>query len=420
MGLQLLHDDPRQKRNADPRLGDGSLRPLPRVHPWAPHQLAIFDTHVRFITDPPDGLVKSATFDELSEELRQPFAMANEKRMKQLEATCGSDAVFIFTDASRNEQQRRSEERCAGCFVACYGADPTLKEMRIRQSSVPVSPVACIYSGELASIDAALTFVFKHRENIFRDRKNRNIVLVSDSKSSLESIQTTWLRRIGHLEQDVARRLFDLASCDVRTTLAFVFSHVGGAPGNDYADELAQKSCSHVGAKWTNSLWHVDTTRRILRNRHETVDREIGTITGSDELAFRFRSIPAGTSLCPSKPMPRDMSRANEVLVFRARLGMLTAAGGMAIDRSDNECPLCRQPLLGRNGATLTHVVDCLPKFTVPPLNLDVEQLWNNPSEAGLRLALATAVVKSTPLARERAAEFAARNPAKRHHSAAH
>ena len=402
VGLLLNHDNPHRKRNIDARLLDGTLRPLPRVHPWAPYELAVFDTHVRFITDAPNGLVKSVDFDVASDEQKKPFAAANAARMEQLEESYGADAVYIFTDASRVEQQRASEERCAGAFVVCYGADPYVEKSRIHQASVPVSPIACIYSGELSAIEAALSYVYKHRDAIFAGGKNRNIVLVSDSKSSLETVRTTWLQRIGYLEQDVARRLYDLAICGLRTTLAFVFSHVGGAPGNDYVDKRAQLACKNVGSKWTRSLWHADTTRRVLRNRHEQVDREVGR-RDDGELAFRFRSLPEGVGLRPSEQLPRGMTRQHEVLVYKARLGMVTAAGGLRFDHSDCECPMCRQEKLGRNGATLTHLVDCLPEYTEPSIDLSIDELWTDPCEAARRLELATKVVKDTPLGRERA-----------------
>ena len=173
--------------------------------------------------------------------------------------------------------------------------------MRIQQRSVAVSPIACIYSSELSAIEAALTFVFAHLERIFGDRKNRNVVLVTDSKSSLECVRRTWQQRVGYVEQNVARRLFDLATSDIHTTLAFVFSHVGGAPGNEFVDKRAQAACNAVGRKWTNSLWLTDTARRILRNRHEQVDRKAANGSNGDgEAPFRFRNLPAKFGLQPS------------------------------------------------------------------------------------------------------------------------
>ena len=67
IGFKLHHGDPRAARR-DPRALHKSLRPLPRVHPWAPHELAVFDTHISFVASAPDGLVKQRVFDACGKE----------------------------------------------------------------------------------------------------------------------------------------------------------------------------------------------------------------------------------------------------------------------------------------------------------------------------------------------------------------
>ena len=399
IGMRLDHGD--NRLGGDTRFVDApSLRPLPRVHPWAPQELAAFDTHVRFVTAPPGGLVKPPEFETVSDAERQPFADANAERMRELELS-NPDAIYIFTDASRTDEHGGA---CAGAFVLCRGQNPADNSTFTRNGSVPVSPIACIYTGELAAIDAGLGYALKNRDSIFAAGKPRRVVLVTDSKSALESVKTTWLRRIGHLEQDVARKLFDLASRGVFVTLAFVFSHAGGVPGNDFVDKKALRARVRCGGTWTSGLWNVDTTRRILRDRHHHVDAAAGVHSRQGgELAFRFRNVPASVGVQPSAPLPRDVPRAHEKLLYRARLGMLTAAGGVCTDGRDSECPLCGEDALGRDGDTFEHVAECLPDFVVPPIYLVPSQLWTRPTESAASLAVASSVFRSTPLAKERA-----------------
>ena len=191
LGMRLHHGAPGLDKDDARVVAAKSLRPLPRVHPWAPHELQLFDTHVRFITASPGGLVKPLGFEDLPESEKRPFAEANVARMLDLERSCGSDAVYAFTDASRTDDRGGA---CAGAFVICRGQDPEAKGCRIRNSAVPVSPIACTYTGELAAIDASLGYVLNnlHVLAAAADAPCRQLVLVTDSKSALESVKTTF------------------------------------------------------------------------------------------------------------------------------------------------------------------------------------------------------------------------------------
>ena len=429
VGIGLDHDDPRSFCDSDdefdPRSSAAtSLRPLARVHPWAPHELAVFDTAVRFFVDPPGGLIKGDLDALAPEERRQregELGAANAQRMDELVRLYGDDAVFVFTDGARAEGDAE-EESCAGAFVICRGPDPTRRECRLRTGHVKASPIACVYSAELGAIDAALACVEKEAAAWFKRRGgNRNVVLVTDSRSSLESVRTSWLCRIDRLEQDVARRLFSLAAHKkLRVALAFVFSHVGGVAGNEFVDKRAQQACTTYGGTWTDSLWHVDTTRRILRKRHDEVDVQAGSLSSTGAVragtcAFRFEAMPGDTRCRPSPPLPREIPRYQEKLLYRARVGMLPAAGGLRHGVME-ECPLCGEPELGRNGATVRHIAACLPAFTSPSVEIDLESLWTEPAEAAAQLAFATAFVADTPRGRERTAQRQQQKQQQRRH----
>ena len=422
VGMRLHYGAPGEHhgRNApDTRLNDGMLRPLPLVHPWAPHELARFDTHIKFIRSAPGDLKKDEGFPErVTPERLKEFEAANAQRMSELREACGDNAIYIFTDAARSEAMQRNAgaERCAGAFVVCRGQDPRIKDAHIVQEHVPVSPIACVYSGELGAIDAALQYALKHLDSTVFPTKQRDgnaastpakrqLVLVTDSKSALESLYTTWTRRIQFLEQKVVRTLYELAKEEVHVTLAFVFSHAGGVPGNEYIDKVAVRARDgKAGCTWTKSIWHEDTTRRILRDHHRIVDTK-PELLGH----FRFRHMPGNRG--PSEPLPRDMPRSHEKLLYRARLGMVVEAGGVLHhhDGALDPCPLCEQPALGRNGATLLHLFKCAPECcSRTPLlaagRLRPGQLWKEPAEAVQSLRLITAVIRSTPLGAERAA----------------
>jgi hypothetical protein len=204
------------------------------------------------------------------------------------------------------------------------------------------------------------------------------------------------------LEQQTSRLLFDLATGGVDVTLSFVFSHVGGAPGNEYADQLAEEALKAVGRRWpgdvpprnrsrtiahapTQPLWHIDTTRRANNDRHRAADKTAGR-RDDTTLSFRFRSMPLELLFAPSSPLPREMARKDEIAVYRARLGMLTRVGGsFAGQRAD--CPICHAAdVLGRDGATFTHVVGCVRTRSRDIAHLQASKLWTNPRDAAATL----------------------------------
>ncbi len=293
-------------------------------------------------------------------------------------------------------------ESCAGAFVVCKTATPHGRADVLYKRQISANPIACTYTAELLSIYDALAWVNKNRPRLRKDYDR--IVLITDSKSALESMQTTWLRRIAELEQRACRLLFNLASgaepFDI--TLAFIFSHTGGCPGNELADKLASDALSKLGKLWRNDeVWNIDSTRRIQRGLHDGEHAKMLHVSSSDDddssdgeegeaarrapkLPFRARNIPGKGKgrVAPSGRLPVALSRADEILLFRARVGTMPDVGGFLHNRPE-PCPLCGAAnVLGRGGTAIDHLLRCRRGST-----MDAALLWTDPIKAvnGLR-----------------------------------
>jgi ribonuclease HI len=249
------------------------------------------------------------------------------------------------------------------------------------------------------TIHAALRYIAAHADDLLGGGgARRPVVLVTDSKSSLESVQTTWLSKIGYTEQSVSRLLVDLAIADVRVTLAFVFSHAGdGAPGNNEADEAATEAMRRIGRTWNDDLWNVDSTRRLQRDAHDEAHDKTGGPGLSANLRFRFGLRDGRHKHAPSVPLSRDMLRSDEVLLNRARVGTMPSIGGDQHWRAE-DCPFCNAPkMLSRaNGTTIPHLLSCVfgrAGLPCPP----VEVLWRKPVEAVKALRFIEKSFEDTP-----------------------
>ena len=397
LAVRFQSDDP-ASAGCDQRNLGTQLRELPWAHPYAPHQLGIFNNAVHFITDPPGGCVKPRPLDadgrpkELTEEQKLPLARANAERMQQLVKDNGPNAIFIFTDGSRVEKQGSLvAEACAGAYIITVGPDPAVNPIR---RFVAVSPIACVYSAELKAIGRSLKCLREEINGLVARGASRNVVIVTDSKSSLDAMKGTWLRRIGRYEQRVLSEINALVRerCVQRMTLAFVFSHVGGAPGNAAADALAEKARIDMGAIWTPDQWHGDTTRRLVQQQHDAASSALAIMHAAH---FRFQHAPlkpdpngrsTDTRGRPSVPLPPSLSREDETRLYRARLGAFSVAGGMLHTGLPDECPFCFAPALGPHGATMRHLGKCVSRH-FPDLGLDAQALWTAPLDAAAKLA---------------------------------
>ena len=401
LAVRFRTGDP--EATGDPRNLGTRLRLLPQPHPYAPHELGAFSEAVRFISDPPGGHIKPRPLDadgrptDLTDEQKLPLSKANAERMQQLINDNGANAIFVFTDGSRVEQQGSAvAEACAGAYIITIGANPAVDPIK---QHVPVSPIACVYSAELCSIGAALYYLLHNIDSLVARGASRNIVIVTDSKSSLDAMKGTWLRRIGRSEQVALlamKRLVERGLAQ-RITLAFVFSHVStpsfdGAPGNTAVDALAEEARLAVGTTWMKDQWHVDTTRRLVQQQHDAASR---ALAASNADVFRFQHAPVkpnptgrstDTRGRPSIPLPSSLSREDEMRLYRARVGVFSAAGGM-LHNTLERCPICSAPdVLGRHGATMRHLLGCMPRY-FPDLAIDAEALWTAPLDAAAKLA---------------------------------
>ncbi len=381
IGVRLFHGG---ARRGDPRTFNPALRPPPAAFPYAPTELQVFDTHVKFVTSAPSQrggapLIKPDNFETLTWEQKRPFRQANLERIDELVRANPGRTLFIFTDGARREGAP-GHESCAGAFVVCSTAAPHAGGDVIYKKQISANPIACIYTAELLSIYEALTWVRQNRTRPDIAQYDR-VVLITDSKSALESMQTTWLSRIGDLEQRACRVLFELATMErpLHTTLAFVFSHTGGCHGNELADKLATEALPVIGRRWRDDeLWQVDTTRRIQRDLHDKEHEKL------DHRCFRSRHAPTNgrRKLVPSERLPTPMSRVDEVLLFRARVGTMPDVGGF-LHGDPDPCPICcAAGALGRGGTTMEHLLSCHPEHTLAP-----SILWSDPTAAvaGLR-----------------------------------
>ena len=397
IGIRLHHGN----NDGDTRKTTRFMRPLPRVFPFAPQELAVFDNFVTFDTSAPRGLTKPENFEQLTPDQKREFADANAERVDRLQAD-NPDALFAFTDGSRREGKF---EACAGAYLISRTAQPVDADdpAIIHQGMVAANPIACIYTGELLPIYQALSYINAHRELL---PSSKRVVLITDSKSSLESVKTTWLRRIGHLEQRVSRLLYELSVTGVHVTLSFVFSHAGGCSGNAIADKFATYALGRVGHKWTGELWNVDTTRRIQRHFHDLVEDHL------DRSKFRARNVPRNGrgKIVPSERLPQSITRSDEILLYRARVGTMPDIGGF-LHRVAQECPLCREEALGRDGATVDHLLEC-GRHYIEGLTSTCATLWEDPIKAVADLRAIEAVAATTGLGYQPARRHLRRQPA--------
>lgn len=390
--------------DGDPRSPSDTLRPLPMPQPHSPAELRAFDKHVKFIVNAPGGLVKpDEDPGDWPDELRNGFIAANLARMDYLRSLHQNNpsALYVFTDGTRDEKN----QRCAGCFiVARFSPDGTTLQV-VHKGYVRAGPKACVYTAEANTIEGGLRYIVENVNTLFAGAASRHLILVTDSQSCLQALRVSWLRKQQVAEQVASRHLFVLASVhEVTTVLAFVFSHLG-VEGNDLADVGANEACEELGhevpsiSKGDLGDWHVDTTRHLLKSRHEARDEAAGytsrRLRCRNVVLGNFRNVPpafrfrfAGAPRSSDLP---SMTRRDERMLFNARVGIFIPAGGFFHSLPET-CPFCKAPeVLRRNGHTVSHLLDVCPQVrerlaredgTTCPSTVTAEDLWSNPRKA--------------------------------------
>ena len=110
--------------------------------------------------------------------------------------------------------------------------------------------------------------------------------------------------------------------------------------------------------------------------------------------------------------LPRGMTRAQEILVYRARLGGVSAAGGV-IYGDEADCPLCHaHDAITRDGGAMEHLVKCVRRHTLRDKDkrivINPDDFWIAPLQAAKVLGEVTKLIVATPEGAARAVRQAA------------
>ena len=367
-----------------------------RVHPYPPHELAAFHDKIRFFASAPGGLKKpEGDKRDWPPGVEKQLHLANGARMQEVLAASDRSANWIFADAARCEKAGGS---CAGAFM--------LFQSLRHQSENPVvtrfcigGRHACVYSGESVTFLDSLIYCIKHSSSLLQKSKYLNFIL--DAQSIMSSIAKTWIRKMNHLEQEISRKLYQLAELGFHINIAFVFSHLGVA-GNERVDEAANEARRKLGKFVPERGYQHYDSFRIIRKRLDL--KFINYTMQQHGASFRFRSMQQlglfhddlvelgfpfqAMQNIISSHLPRSsaISRKDETRLYYARLGMFPELGGYYVQETLEDCPLCKKKqVLGRNGATIHHLLvscetlNCCRKDDKgKEINL-IQFLWENP-----------------------------------------
>ena len=398
------------------------------AYKFAPHELSIYDKHIRIFSSPPGGLKKPDDDPTLwPEETRKAIHEANQQRLQDLLSSVGavpddvSETLFGYSDGSKDESLPK---KCAGGFVVNRGLDIAPDESTVlKRGHVPAGPLACIYSAELVTLHELLQYCIDNVHLI----KNKKLIIVSDSQSALRAIEQTWARKLQPLELETSRLLFRLATLGIDVALGFVFSHAGVA-GNDLADEEAAVAVSRIG-RYSPAKGYAtrDTIREYLKIDHKRKDHLAAYVHRNRDSwnqvheiqlhqehepdqplapAFRFATIDSFfNTVFPGSEWPAQPSailpgsqqldestrftRRDEINIYSARVGLIPSVGGHFQAAPPSPCPLCGcAEALGRQGRTVKHIFDSCSRVSDlrQQLHITKESLWKAVPSAALFL----------------------------------
>ena len=344
--------------------GDENLPHVPRYIPYLGSIHALSDKvppeHFQFSN--PGGLVKAQCTVE------QLYA-ANQARIDALP----DDAILVYTDGSTRMRSCGRRGAAVGSFAICH------RGAWIHTQVVPVGPYACAFVAECTPLHAAVEWL---RGNAALFPGGARACFITDSQSAIRALAKGPLRQTDMLPMRVWSALALLVSSpstNFVVSFHFIFSHAGTA-GNELADSLAGDLLDVIGDS-DQPLWITDATRHRIQISNAMSDVENTVL--DDETGKPKRPRPG-----PSPSLkPLCLSRRDEQLLYRARIGATPEIGG-ALQDSYEPCPRCgAADALGRAGRTMRHIfVDCPHRdeltAKLPPEALKSTlsySLWNEP-----------------------------------------
>ena len=232
--------------------------------------------------------------------------------------------ITIYTDGSAQGDQTKG-----GAGVYIENAEGGV----IWRSSEPAGLLSSSFNAEAKAADDALNWIAE--ENL----AERNILLLTDSKSLVEAVQNTGVRSRNDWMNNIKRKLQQWPG---NLDITWIPSHVG-IEGNEYADILA-----NAGALKEQEGIPVceDTVRAKLKNTHWQIRHERARET-------------YGNRYKPKREIEECWPRQVEVEYGRLRTGHSTELGYYKhmLDNTKSElCPKC-----GEEEETIRHLLqDCV------------------------------------------------------------
>ena len=230
---------------------------------------------------------------------------------------------MLYTDGSKTQE---------GVGFAVYG------ENLIIQHSLP--SWATVYTAELLAIKYALDAVSVHKLN--------NVIIFSDSQSSLEAVKTYTPQN--KLVSEIQYMLYKLKQSNISVSLCWVPSHIG-IGGNENADKYAKEAtslpCSINYLPTEDYLSHIKSVvKQNWQNEWNRIENN------------KLRDIKETTRLWSST---FQKIRREEVILARLRIGHCKLTHGYLMSTPHDPPPICDECNIL---ITVKHILVECPKFS--------------------------------------------------------
>jgi ribonuclease HI len=253
----------------------------------------------------------------LSRVLRKSDPESNSRALALNMISEYSDRLHVYTDGSKDEEGR----------VACAVCVPE-KSVQVK---LRLSDNLSVFTAELAAIRKALELARDYRGA----GESRNIVVFSDSLSSIQSLDSSR----PHNRPDILKDLSKLKkSLGNTVTIAWIPSHVG-IRGNEEADRLAKEALKHAS---------IDAA--LLPDQKETYDAIDKYINQQWQDSWEsFNTSKHNKRIQPlvnNKVKVTDPNRRKEVQITRLRLGVCQLKHYLKIQKNHPTglCSTCGVP----------------------------------------------------------------------------